>query len=257
MVRTPVDIATGWGWRLLRESGGPPWTLAAAFEVQDLLLPAGIALISVWLMMRLRKRRRSGEGEILTAQEQLERHKQMRGMRGDLEDLMVEIEQMARRVSAQLDAKASRVEKLLDRVERRIAEFEAMEARSPDTGNRAGGAAEGDKRASADRPEADDRAGGGDPGAGPSARPLEPGPSSPREAAISPGAAGASAAGGESRSTDERDSSVAADPEASKDALRRRVYALADQGQGPEAIARELQEHVGKVELILALRQTA
>lgn len=38
------------------------------------------------------------------------------------------------------------------------------------------------------------------------------------------------------------------------DPLTREVYALADQGIGPSDIAEQLGEHVGKVELILALR---
>lgn len=38
------------------------------------------------------------------------------------------------------------------------------------------------------------------------------------------------------------------------DPLTREVYALADQGIGPGDIAEQLGEHVGKVELILALR---
>ena len=38
------------------------------------------------------------------------------------------------------------------------------------------------------------------------------------------------------------------------DPLTREVYALADQGVGPADIAEKLNEHVGKIELILALR---
>lgn len=38
------------------------------------------------------------------------------------------------------------------------------------------------------------------------------------------------------------------------DPLTQQVYALADQGKGPADIAQALDEHVGKVELILALR---
>ncbi|MBX2850703.1 MAG: hypothetical protein KTR15_03035 [Phycisphaeraceae bacterium] len=38
------------------------------------------------------------------------------------------------------------------------------------------------------------------------------------------------------------------------DPLTRQVYALADEGKGPADIAQQLDEHVGKVELILALR---
>ena len=38
------------------------------------------------------------------------------------------------------------------------------------------------------------------------------------------------------------------------DPLTQQIYQLADQGKGPAAIAQELDEHVGKIELILALR---
>lgn len=38
------------------------------------------------------------------------------------------------------------------------------------------------------------------------------------------------------------------------DPLTRKVYQLADQGKGPADIAQQLDEHVGKIELILALR---
>ena len=41
---------------------------------------------------------------------------------------------------------------------------------------------------------------------------------------------------------------------AATDPLTRQVYALADEGKGPSAIAEQLDEHVGKIELILALR---
>lgn len=38
------------------------------------------------------------------------------------------------------------------------------------------------------------------------------------------------------------------------DPLTKQIYALADQGRGPADIAQQLDEHVGKIELILALR---
>lgn len=46
-----------------------------------------------------------------------------------------------------------------------------------------------------------------------------------------------------------------ADP-ADTDPLTQRVYQLADAGKGPPDIAAELDEHVGKIELILALRSS-
>jgi len=43
-------------------------------------------------------------------------------------------------------------------------------------------------------------------------------------------------------------------PASQADRITHEVYALADQGLGPSGIAERLGEHVGKVELILALR---
>ena len=40
------------------------------------------------------------------------------------------------------------------------------------------------------------------------------------------------------------------------DPLAKSVYSFADQGLDPAAIAAKLNEHVGKIELILALRAT-
>ncbi len=44
-------------------------------------------------------------------------------------------------------------------------------------------------------------------------------------------------------------------PKIGSDELSQRVYELADSGLTPASVARELGEHTGKVELILALRQ--
>jgi len=44
------------------------------------------------------------------------------------------------------------------------------------------------------------------------------------------------------------------EPRSPTDPVKRRVYELADEGLPPVEIARELEEHIGKVELILALR---
>ena len=103
-----------------------PLLLAQAQEgvslLQALLPAAGIALIVTSLLMAIRKRRRGGGGGGggaggLTAREHLERLKTTDGMRGDLETLMVEIEELARRLGAQLDAKAVRLETLIDQAE--------------------------------------------------------------------------------------------------------------------------------------------
>lgn len=153
------------------------------------LLPAvGLALIVMGLMMTLRARRRR-ESTRLTAREELERMRQRDGVRGDLEQLMVEIEQLAKRMSAQLDAKSVELESLLRRADAAVSELRRL-SESPR------------------------------PGAG---KPAEP--------------------AAESR------------PAAEADPLARRVCALAAEGLTPVDIARRLDEHVGKVELILALHR--
>ena len=46
------------------------------------------------------------------------------------------------------------------------------------------------------------------------------------------------------------------EPEIPDDPLARSVYQLADEGMEPTQIAQQLDEHIGKIELILALRAT-
>jgi len=142
------------------------------------LLILGLLLINLWLFMRLRSRRHRKAGEA-TSQERIERNKQLGGMRTDLEELMVEIEQMAKRLGAQLDAKAIQLEHLIEDADKKIGQARQSNATI--------------------------------------ARPQQQ-PSQP------------------------------------SDPLARSVYELADQGVEPTDIAQKLDEHIGKVELILALR---
>lgn len=161
------------------------------------LLIVGIMFIIAAMFSLGRSRRKSASGN-LTARDALERAKQKQEVRNDLESLMVDLEQMARRLSAQLDAKTMQVEKANREADERIAQLEALKAELV-------------------RPTT-------------IASRVEQGSS---------------------------DSSLHAhdQPPADADPLTREVYALADQGRGPADIARELKEHQGKVELILALRR--
>ncbi len=156
------------------------------------LFIAGVILITAWLFMRMRKRRIEGPGHP-TAREQLERYRQHDGVKHDLEGLMVDIEQLAKRLGAQLDAKALRLEKLIDDADLRISQLQTPSA----------------------------------------------------QAAPLPGAPVAASSDVSSPSTNPHP----ADP------LTADVYRLADEGLPPPAIAGRLDEHVGKVELILALRR--
>ncbi|MEM1354868.1 MAG: hypothetical protein AAGH88_08295 [Planctomycetota bacterium] len=158
------------------------------------LLILGIMFIIAAMFSLGRSRKRSAQGKV-TARDNLERARQRQGVRDDLESLMVDIEQMARRLSAQLDAKAVQVEKANREADERIAQLLALREQLARPGD----------------PQAMDL--------------TDPAP------APSPG-----------------------DP-AEGDPLTHQVYALADQGLGPGDIARQLNEHAGKVELILALRK--
>ena len=158
------------------------------------LFIAGVILITAWLFMRMRKRRIDGPGHP-TAREQLERYRQHDGVKNDLEGLMVDIEQLAKRLGAQLDAKAMRLEKLIDDADLRISQLD-----SP-------------------------------PGPTATAATTPPPLAPPDTAPPSPA------------------------PTHSPDPLTADVYALADDGLTPPQIATRLDEHTGKIELILALRQ--
>ena len=83
------------------------------------VLLAGMVLIATALILRARKAHQN-----LTPREQLERMKQQRGVRGDLKEIMAEVEQLARRFSAQLDAKTHHLERLIDEADQRIERLE-------------------------------------------------------------------------------------------------------------------------------------
>lgn len=155
-----------------------PLVLLFSEMLKGLMPFAGILLIVLWLLMMLRNRRRRAAGRELPM-ERVERYQEQRGMRNDLEALMVEIEQLSRRFSSQLDAKSVRLEKLLREAEEKIAQLEGRLSEQPPP----------------------------------------------------------------------------ADPAPVEDELTRSVYRLADDGHDAPTIARQLSEHVGKVELILALRR--
>jgi hypothetical protein len=168
---------------------------------KDILLVMGIGLIGFWFLVRAHKRR-AGE-TTLAPEEQIERFRQSRGMQGDLETLMAEIEEMTQRLGTRLDQKSARLERLLAEADRRIAELRPMSGESPTPGA------------------------GGYPGARGAAPPPAPLKFPPR--------------GNPAPLSD--------------DPLSRSVYELFDQGHAPIDIAKKLNEQIGKVELILALRR--
>lgn len=192
-----------------------------AFSIDDLPPAAqygipllGVLLITMSMMMGIRKKRRYSQ-EQGTSREKVDELKQRHKLRGDLEQLMIEVEQLAKRFGAQLDAKTMHLEQLLSEADRKIAELKQAEQVLQNAANM--------QQAMA---------------------------SSLEDKPAAPATESASSAGVET-----------APPTAppvvnAEDALKQSVYDLAEQGHDPAEIARQLNEHVGKIELILALRKS-
>jgi len=180
--------------------------LAQQVTLVSLLPLVGVAMVTAGTMMMVRRRRRrmAQQPPPPSPRELLEQDRQQRGMRSDLERLMVEIEQLAKRFGSQLDAKSIQLERLLQEADQRIAKLERLQG---STAAMSWGS-----------------------------QPVA------HSAATGQGESGVSAEGASRTS-------------ASDDPLPRRVHRLAEQGMTPEQIAKELGEHIGKVELILALRR--
>jgi len=195
-----------------------PLTLAEG-QLQYVFIAAGVVLVGWALLSAYRKTKDSSPTQ-LDPHERIERMKQMGGMRNDLQSMMVELEELTRRFSAQLDNKANRLERLLDQADERIEELRRLQGEG-------GATAKGRDDRDAATTRSVDRPARSAPAAPPTSGPVEV-----------PASASDSSSGGGGAET-----------------LADEVYRLADEGREPGEIARELDEHVGKVELILALRQ--
>lgn len=88
-----------------------------------LLLLAGVLLVVTSLLVIVRRARMQPDG--LTAAERAERDRQVQGVQRDLERVMLEIEEMAKRLSAELDAKALRLERLLAEAEHKAQQLQS------------------------------------------------------------------------------------------------------------------------------------
>ena len=213
-------------------------------EVAPYILILGLMLVTASLMMKLAKRRRGGSSseqsdQRVTGAERLEKLRQEQGVRRDLDSLMVEIEEMAKRISHQLDAKAVRLEQLIEDADHRLTRLrhvaerlESVEEDAQHSGGESTAAPHAPPPASAPPT-------GGDHASDSTENAADP--AEPRDLLSASSAAA-------------RGASEAATPP-TDDPLTRSVYALADEGHDAQAIAARLREHTGKVELILALRQ--
>ncbi|MCE9591326.1 MAG: hypothetical protein K8S99_12470 [Planctomycetes bacterium] len=173
----------------------------------NLLLYAGLALLAAWGVMWFVRRYKDGrprqERHAMMPEEKIERGKQERGAKDDLETLMIEIDDMTKRVGSRLDAKIAQVERAIREADERIAELQRVQGAGTVP------------QVQAPRPS-------------PTVVTTGRTPSPPQP--VTP----------------------AAEP---ADELSRKVYNLSDSGKSAVEISRQLREHIGKVELILALRR--
>ena len=210
----------------------PLWAQDSQSPLLSLMLLTGVLLILISLVTMLRKRRQRVATQP-TAREQLERGREKQRMRGDLDQLMVELEQLTKRFSAQLDAKTLQLEKLIDQADRRIDELKRLQDEAPGL-NQAPPPQDAETALRAASIGTPSRTG-----------------SQPSTSHSTAAAKTTVAAANGSAFASISDRSAARE----KDELVRHVYALADQGLDAGGIAHQLDEHIGKVELMLALRK--
>lgn len=233
--------------------GSLAWTLLVSW--MDRLVPylpvLGLILIVLGLFFSVRKRRQTPAAKP-TAREELERSRQEQGMRDDLQSLMVEIEQMAKRLSSQIDSKTVRLEKLLSEADRKIERLEQLTGTTSEPSVHPH--ANGPPASEEDTPQSDPHQ--APPGQNEPATPPATGDRAARTRPEQRIESPATDAQPDPDSSPTRPAANGPAPGSSDDPLTRSIYELADAGKAAQQIAAELNEHVGKVELILALRRT-
>ena len=190
----------------------------AGGRTPGMLMAAGVALLTLVMLRRLWKRtsRAAPKGERPSTRERLTRVSESSRSRETLEHLMVEVQELTRVCAAQMENRALRLERLIREADEKIRRLEGLGGIAP--GRDASGVDVGTRPGGADRLVESRLFGRGGASPGAASRPCH---------------------------------LLVQDD---VDPVTRRVYGLADQGLTPVEIAGRLEEQVGKVELILALR---
>jgi hypothetical protein len=211
---TLVDIAAA----SFAASGPGTQAPPPAQGLGTILTLAGVALLTIWAIASLRRRLagRSTESPAERVRSRLDAARSRQDQQRTIESYASDAEELTRRLAAHLDNKAARIEALLAEASQATDRLQALLERSQ--------SARASDQAAAARP--------------------------PSVGEVRTDHADRSL--WRRRDIDAEDVADTRRPPA--DPVTRRVYELADDGLPPVEIARELDEHVGKVELILALR---
>ena len=191
-------------------------------QLSGMLLAGGAVILVVMMMMRIRSRQAQARCNQVTPEEKIASLRKEASARDRVDATMSEVVEVTRECVARLENKALRLEHLLDLAEQRIREMnQLLESQQKEQAH-------------------------------------EQVTSQPSEAAVAE-------RNGESMHNEvagtvpekevmQKDviQPVMAEP---ADPLTRQIYEMADKGATPVQIAKELDEQVGKVELILALRR--
>lgn len=181
----------------------------------QVMLVLGAVGLGLLIMISVRGKIARRNAGIPSPRDQIDNLKAQSTSRQDIDAIQASLQDVARKLSAQLDNKAARLEMLIEQADERLARLNATHTQA--------------RGASAPMPTSRRVI-----SSGPPERPAQSDPAEQAKMGTTSAAPRAQA-----------------EP---TDALRRAIYALADKGRSALDIARELDEHIGKIELILALR---
>ena len=93
--------------------------LAGAMEGYAILVGV-VLLVAIMLRLTYRKQRNPGPSPKTFAREHLAKIKEEHGMRGDIEELMVQLQELSRDISAQIDTRFTKLEASIQSADERI-----------------------------------------------------------------------------------------------------------------------------------------
>jgi len=255
--------------------------IAEAFSSQQLLSLA-VVVLAVVVVANMGWRRRSADGSPKQYRREIDSAVgQSAAVNREMERLLVELEEMARKINAQIETRFAKLEQSIADADRRIAAMRILIDEAKRTAGTAANVSDAQVGEQADttarsgesvanapgsqgpvRPSTESRRLDGVPSSRPDSNPSLPTDSSTLPSDLSqPGATRSSFAGPPLQDVGQAGlNGRTAGPPApldEEDLRRHRIHELADSGLSPLQIAQQLREPVGEVELILNLRQAS